>query len=108
VLYLLSLYRRFCRLSRKDIAVPIPAMIREYNASMGGVDLLDNMVAVYRIPYRIKKWWFPIYTWSLRYANPYFNIYFISFTVFCLLLLAFHLLLFLFLVSVLSMLGDCA
>jgi hypothetical protein len=41
-------------------------MVREYNSGMGGVDLLDNMVAVYRIPYRIKKWWFPIFTWSLR------------------------------------------
>ena len=32
---------------------------------MGGVDLLDNMVAVYRIPFRKKKWWFSLYTWSL-------------------------------------------
>lgn len=61
-----SLYRRFCRVTRKDIPVPIPDMVREYNSGMGGVDLLDNMVAVYRIPYRIKKWWFPIFTWSLR------------------------------------------
>lgn len=40
-------------------------MIREYNAEMGGVDLMDNLVACYRIAYRIKKWWFPFYTWSL-------------------------------------------
>ena len=33
---------------------------------MGGVDLLDNMVSVYDISYRKKKWWFPIYTWSLN------------------------------------------
>ena len=32
----------------------------------GGVDLLDNMVACYRIQFRKKKWWFPIYTWSLN------------------------------------------
>ncbi len=57
--------RRYCRVTKKDIAVPIPDMIRQYNSGMGGVDLLDNMVAVYRVPYRIKKWWFPIYTWSL-------------------------------------------
>jgi hypothetical protein len=44
-------------------------MVRQYNAGMGGVDLLDNMVACYRVPFRIKKWWFPIYTWSLRYKN---------------------------------------
>jgi hypothetical protein len=70
-------------------------MVQQYNAGMGGVDLMDNMVACYRweavpkqapvflygflcssflynslflfcrIPYRIKKWWFPIYSWSL-------------------------------------------
>lgn len=70
-------------------------MVQKYNAGMGGVDLLDNLVACYRysnnlfffctcafysrkkiiyigltfilsrVPYRIKKWWFPIYTWSL-------------------------------------------
>jgi hypothetical protein len=40
---------------RKGVAVPVPDMIRQYNAYMGGIDLLDNMVAVYQIPYRIKK-----------------------------------------------------
>lgn len=29
------------------------------------MDLLDNMVACYRVPYRKKKWWFNIYAWSL-------------------------------------------
>ena len=33
---------------------------------MGGVDLLDNMVSCYRVRFRKKKWWFPIYTWSLN------------------------------------------
>ena len=32
---------------------------------MGGVDLLDNMVTCYRVPYQKKKWWFTIYIWSL-------------------------------------------
>jgi len=56
---------RFCREKRASIQVPIPAMVQAYNGGMGGVDLLDNMTAVYRIVYRIKKWWFPIYSWSL-------------------------------------------
>jgi hypothetical protein len=46
--------------------VAIPEMFRHYNAGMGGVDLLDNMVSVYRVSYRMKKWWYPFYTWSLR------------------------------------------
>jgi len=44
--------RRFCRTERKYVTVPIPTMVQRYNTGMGGVDLLDNMVAVYRIPFR--------------------------------------------------------
>ena len=43
----------------------MPDMVTKYNKGMGGVDLLDSMVATYRIPIRSKKWWFPFYTWSL-------------------------------------------
>lgn len=57
--------RRYSRVERKEIQVPIPAMFREYNAKMGGVDLLDSMVAVYRVQFRMKKWWWPFYAWSL-------------------------------------------
>ncbi len=47
--------RRFCRTERKYVTVPIPTMVQRYNTGMEGVDLMDNMVAVYRIPFRIKK-----------------------------------------------------
>jgi hypothetical protein len=40
-------------------------MYTHYNSKMGGVDLLDSMVSVYRVNYRMKKWWYPFYTWSL-------------------------------------------
>jgi hypothetical protein len=58
--------RRYNRVEKRDIQVPIPAMFQHYNARMGGVDLLDNLVSVYRVNYRMKKWWYPFYTWSLR------------------------------------------
>ena len=61
-------YTTCSRYSRKDktkIQVPIPEMFINYNGGMGGVDLLDMMVACYRVRYRIRKWWFPIYAWSL-------------------------------------------
>jgi len=57
--------RRFSRVERKHVQVPIPAMYREYNKGMGGVDLLDSMVALYRVPFRVKKWWWPYFPWSL-------------------------------------------
>ena len=41
----------------KDIIhVPILNTFQEYNIKMGGVDLLDAMVARYRMQYRMKKW----------------------------------------------------
>jgi hypothetical protein len=57
---------RYSRKDKKKIQVPIPEMFIKYNGGMGGVDLLDMMVAVYRVRYRIRKWWFPIYAWSLN------------------------------------------
>ena len=43
----------------------MPALIHEYNTHMGGVDVVDKMVGVYRIRIRKKKWWWCIYSWSL-------------------------------------------
>lgn len=40
--------RRWCRTTSKYIMMGIPNMISEYNENMCGVDVLDNMVAVYR------------------------------------------------------------
>ena len=35
----------------------------KYNKGMGGVDLLDAMVAKYRGRVRRNKWWWPIFNW---------------------------------------------
>lgn len=40
--------KRWCRTSSKYNSIGIPDMIGAYNENMGGVDVLDNGVAVYR------------------------------------------------------------
>ncbi|XP_030747084.1 piggyBac transposable element-derived protein 2-like [Sitophilus oryzae] len=42
-----------------------PQAISSYNKSMGGVDLMDQMVAVYRTRMRQRKWWWPIFSYFL-------------------------------------------
>ena len=38
----------------------MPAIVGEYNQHMGGVDLLDMLLALYRISVKSKKWSSPI------------------------------------------------
>ena len=51
--------KRFSRKERQLITVKQPRLILAYNASMGGVDSLDNFVSAYRISVKAKKWWWP-------------------------------------------------
>lgn len=47
------------RWSKKDkayIDVQRPALIKQYNEKMGGVDLSDKIISFYRICARTKKW----------------------------------------------------
>lgn len=54
--------KRFSRTERKVVNVTQPNLIAAYNANMGGVDLLDNFVAKYKIAVKGKKWWWPLFT----------------------------------------------
>ncbi|XP_059145878.1 piggyBac transposable element-derived protein 3-like [Physella acuta] len=42
---------------KHDIDVSCPSAVSIYNSFMGGVDLLDSLVALYRNPIRSKKWY---------------------------------------------------
>ena len=48
--------RRWDKKESKYVEIPRPEIIKRYNHSMGGVDLLDQLVALYRIFIRSKKW----------------------------------------------------
>uniref|UniRef100_A0A3B4ZMF2 PiggyBac transposable element-derived protein domain-containing protein n=1 Tax=Stegastes partitus TaxID=144197 RepID=A0A3B4ZMF2_9TELE len=47
---------RWDRKKKKEISVPCPAVVQEYNKNVGGVDLLDSLIALYRNKVRSKKW----------------------------------------------------
>lgn len=49
--------QRWDRGSKAVIDVPCPAVVRDYNQHMGGVDLLDSLIALYRTKIRSKKWY---------------------------------------------------
>lgn len=54
--------KRFSRKDKKHISLPIPRVFNEYNKYMGGVDLLDKQISLYRTRIRSKKWWWPLFT----------------------------------------------
>ncbi|KAM3849818.1 piggyBac transposable element-derived protein 3-like [Diretmus argenteus] len=45
-----------------------PTCISRYNKHIGGVDLHDQQVSRYSISIRSKKWWWPIFAWTLNSA----------------------------------------
>ena len=52
------------RWSKKDgsrVDVPCPQIVKQYNKAMGGVDLADMLIALYRIPARTKRWYLKIF-----------------------------------------------
>lgn len=52
---------RFSRVSRTEQQVACPRVVKVYNAHMGGVDLLDSLISLYRIQIRLKKWYHKIF-----------------------------------------------
>ena len=57
--------KRWDSVEKKKVDVPMPAIIAAYNKGIGGVDLLDQMVACYRPHIRKRKWWWCFHTWGL-------------------------------------------
>ncbi|XP_067930723.1 piggyBac transposable element-derived protein 3-like [Watersipora subatra] len=48
--------RRWCKKTKSFLTAPRPAAVREYNKSMGEVDLCDQMVSYHRFTARSKRW----------------------------------------------------
>ena len=53
------------RKHKKNVNIPTPEAVREYNLGMGGTDCMDQNINAYRVSVRGKKWWWFIFTWLL-------------------------------------------
>ncbi len=49
--------KRYDKRKREIVEVQCPSIVRTYNSFMGGVDLMDSLVALYRISIRSKKYY---------------------------------------------------
>ena len=47
---------RWCKKEKKGKDIPCPQIVKQYNKSMGGVDLADTLIALCRIPCKIIRW----------------------------------------------------
>ena len=60
--------KRFSHADRRTIEISQPQVVRVYNMGMGGVDRLDQNLAVYMVNHRSKKWWWPVFRFCVDVA----------------------------------------
>ena len=53
--------KRYDKKAQKKIDILCPAIIQEYNQHMGGVDLLDCLVSLYKFPLKSRRWYMYIF-----------------------------------------------
>lgn len=63
--YPIGTANRWIHKEKKKLPVPQPNVIKTYNKFMGGVDRMDENISNYRISIRSKKWWWPIFAFSI-------------------------------------------
>lgn len=64
----LSTTKRWDRKCKKYIEVPCPAIVKEYNQHMGGVDLFDMLMSLYKVDHKSNKWYRRVFFWALNLA----------------------------------------
>ena len=57
---------RWSNAEKKRISIDQPDVIYQYNQFMGGVDRLDENIAKVCVAIRMKKWWWPMFSWLLN------------------------------------------
>ncbi|XP_034533121.1 piggyBac transposable element-derived protein 3-like [Notolabrus celidotus] len=60
-----STVKRWSKESRAKIAIPCPSLIPAYNEHMGGIDLSDMLVHLYKTPAKSRRWYLPLFGYVL-------------------------------------------
>lgn len=60
--YPLSTMKRYYKIKKQKINVQYPNIVKHYNAHMGGVDLADMLVALYRTEMKTRRWYMSIFS----------------------------------------------
>lgn len=61
----LTSVQRWSKDEKAKIAVPCPSLIAGYNQHMGGIDLSDMLVHLYKTPAKSRCWYFPLFGYVL-------------------------------------------
>ncbi|CAH0730745.1 unnamed protein product, partial [Brenthis ino] len=54
--------KRYCKINKRKIDVDYPNIVKHYNAHMGGVDLADMLIALYRTEMKSRRWYLSIFS----------------------------------------------
>lgn len=57
--------RRYCKDQKRKVDVQCPQVVKEYNKHMGGVDLADMLIALYKSPFKSRRWYLGIFAQML-------------------------------------------
>ena len=57
--------KRWCKLEKAKISLPIPNTVHLYNSNMGGTDRMVQNINKFRIGIKGKKWWWSIVSWMI-------------------------------------------
>ena len=61
----LSTSKRYDKKEKAKVDVPTPAVVKNYNKHMGGVDLGDMLISLYRTPFKAKRYYLRIFAHML-------------------------------------------
>ncbi|KOB75618.1 Uncharacterized protein OBRU01_06358, partial [Operophtera brumata] len=57
--------KRYSKETKSRVDVECPQIVKQYNAHMGGVDLADMFISLYRSSFKTKRWYMALFTQGL-------------------------------------------